>query len=366
VSITIKSIQALAPGSTLWDEATPGFGVRRQARAAVFFLKYRVNGVQRLYTIGRFGALTPDAARREARRVLGSVASGSDPQREKIAARSGTMLRTIEAYLAWAERRLRPRSFDEARRMLMVDWRPLHSLAVQAVTRRDVAEVLREIETRGPVAAQRARATLSACFGWAIREGYDIAANPVAGTNSPVTRSRDRVLTKDELAALWRGLGTDRFSDIVRLLVLTGQRRSEIGGLRWSELRDESIVLPADRTKNARSHTVPLSPLAHEVINRQDRVTEFVWGTVWTRWSAPKAALAARAGIGDWRLHDLRRTFATMLGELGYAQPHVIEAALNHYSGHRAGIVGVYQRSKHADEVRAALLRWSEYVEGLR
>jgi integrase len=362
--LTIKSIHALEPGSTIWDEATPGFGVRRQAKAAVFFLKYRQNGIQRLYTIGRFGALTPDAARREARRVLGSVASGADPQREKIAARSGTMLRTIEAYLAQAERRMRPRSFDEARRMLLVDWKPLHSFAVQAVTRRDVAEGLREIEARGPVAAQRARATLSACFGWAIRDGVEIPANPVIGTNSPVTKSRERVLSRDELAALWRGLGPDRFSDIVRLLVLTGQRRSEIGGLRWDEIQGDAIVLPAERTKNGRVHVVPLSPLAAEIINRQDRVSEFVWGLQWKSWSRPKLELDARVGIAPFTLHDIRRSVATGMAELGVL-PHIIETVLNHVSGHKASVAGIYNRARYAEDVRAALARWSEYVAAL-
>jgi integrase len=362
--ITIKSIQSLAPGGVVWDEVTPGFGVRRQAKAAVFFLKYRVNGIQRLYTIGRYGAVTPDKARREARRILGLVASGNDPQRNKVAARSGTMLRTIEAYLARAEKRLRPRSFHEVRRHLLVDWKPLHSMAVQAVTRKDVAEGLREIETRGPVAAIRARATLSSCFSWAIKEGIEIATNPVQGTNQPVSKSRERVLSRDELASVWHGLGPGRFSDIVRLLVLTGQRRSEIGGLRWDEVTNDSIVLPGDRTKNGRVHVVPLSPLAAEIINQQERMSDFVFGMPWTTWSAPKAALNTRVNIAPWTLHDLRRSVATGLAELGTA-PHIVKALLNHVSGHKAGVAGIYNRARYADEVRAALDRWAGYVAGL-
>jgi integrase len=363
--ITIKAIQSLAPGSTLWDEATPGFGVRRQAKAAVFFLKYRVGGKQVLYTIGRFGALTPDQARREARRILGSVASGGDPQRQKISARSGTMLRTINDYLARAEKRLRPRSFVEVRRHLLGDWQCLHRLSVASVTRNDVATGLEAIEERGATAAVKARETLSAMFKWAIGRGL-CENNPVTGTIRPKTRSRERVLSKDELARLWHNLDSGRFSDIVRLLVLSGQRRSEIGGLRWDEVTGDNIVLPPTRTKNARVHVVPLSPLARDIINRQDRASEFVFGFApFSGWSKPKAALDRRLGIADWTLHDLRRTFATLATELGFAPPHVIESALNHYSGHRAGIVGVYQRSTYSTEVRAALDRWSEYVAGL-
>jgi integrase len=365
MGITIKTVKNLDPGQTAWDTGVAGFGARRQAKAVAFFVKYRVNGQQRFYTIGRHGKITPELARREARRILGLVASGKDPEAEKIAARSGTMLRTIEAYLAWAQRRLRPRSFHETRRHLLVNWRPLHSMSVQAVTRRDVAEGLKAIETRGAVAAVQARAALSSCFSWAIKEGAEIPANPVQGTNRPTPKSRERVLTRDELATLWHRLGDDRFSDVVRLLVLTGQRRSEIGGLRWDEVVDGAIMLPGDRTKNHRAHAVPLSTLASKIIDQQPRLSEFVFGLPWRSWSGPKRALDERVGIAAWTLHDLRRTFATMLGELGFAPPHVIEQILNHVSGHRAGVAGAYQRATYSAEVRTALERWAEYVAAL-
>jgi integrase len=361
--ITIEAIRSLAPGSTLWDEATPGFGVRRQARAAVFFLKYRQKGIQRLYTIGRYGALTPDQARREARKVLGSVASGNDPQRDKIAARTGTMLRAIEDYLAWSARRVSSKTLHEKRRNLMVDWQPLHRLAVGAVSLRDVAEALQGLEQRSPATAQHARATLSALFNWARKQGL-ANANPVQGTIRPATKSRERVLSRDELAALWHGLGADRFSDIVRLLVLCGQRRSEIGGLRWSEITGDSIVLPGDRTKDGRAHTVPLSPLAAQIVERQPRLNEFVWGAEYTSWWRPKAALDAKLSLAAWTLHDIRRSVATSMAEIGVL-PHIVEAVLNHVSGHKGGVAGIYNRAQYLEEVRAALSKWSDFVAAL-
>jgi integrase len=238
-------------------------------------------------------------------------------------------------------------------------------MSVHAVTRRDMAEGLRRIEARSSVAAVRARAALSTCFSWAIKEGVEIPANPVAGTNCARLKSRERVLTRNELATLWRGLGDGRFSDIVRLLVLTGQRRSEVGGLRWDEVVDGAIVLPGERTKNHRAHAVPLSTLAAEIIERQPRISPFVFGVEWTSWAGAKQALDARVRIAPWRLHDLRRSFATSAGENGFAPPHVIEQILNHFSGHRAGVAGVYQRATYSAEVRAALERWAEYVTAL-
>jgi integrase len=177
------------------------------------------------------------------------------------------------------------------------------------------------------------------------------------------------VLTKDELRQLWRALGEDKFSDVVRLLLLTGQRRNEIGKLQWGEidLARKLIVLASGRTKNGRQHEVPLSAQALAIIEGMPRrnSSDFLFGKRgFSDWAAVKAKLDQRAGIAPWTLHDLRRTCATQLGELGI-QPHHIEAILNHYSGHRAGVAGVYQRAKYEGEMRAALQRWADWIEGI-
>jgi integrase len=203
---------------------------------------------------------------------------------------------------------------------------------------------------------------LSGLYSWAIREGL-ADLNPVQGTNRPVLRARDRVLTKDELTTLWRGLDGRVFDDFVRLLILTGQRRNEIGHLRWSEIVDESIVLSPDRTKNARAHIVPLSPLAAEIIDRQPRLGERVFSGI--DYGRGKQAIDARVNLPGWVLHDLRRSVATGMAELGVL-PHIIETVLNHVSGHKASVAGIYNRARYADEVRAALTKWSDYVEALR
>ena len=272
-------------------------------------------------------------------------------------------------YLAFAKARQKPRSFVETERHLLRNWSPLLELRGDSVTRRQIAEGLALIEAeKGAVAARCARSAISSMFTWAMREGHAIAVNPVSGTNPPPEPpSRARVLSNEELRELWLALGTDQFSDIVRLLVLTAQRREEIGGLRWTEidLAVATIALPAERTKNRRAHIIPLSSLAGEILARQPRQWPWVFGNArrsFTNWGDPKRGLPALRA--PYRLHDLRRSAATGMAELGVL-PHVIEALLNHVSGHRAGVAGIYNRATYAREMREALERWAEHVEGI-
>jgi integrase len=238
-SITIRAVQALKPGETIWDadhrEAVRGFGVRRQRDQATYVLKYRVFGRQRFVTIGPHGApWTPELARKEAKRLLGLVANGKDPADEKAKARlqAADTLRVIaDQYLRNAKQRLKPRTYSEIERYLLVSWKPLHPVSVFQITRRHISARIADIaSTHGAVSAARARTALSSMFNWAIREGLDIAANPVLGTNRPAQPgSRERVLTATELSAIWRACGDDDYGRIVRLLLLTAQRRDEVG-----------------------------------------------------------------------------------------------------------------------------------------
>jgi integrase len=213
-------------------------------------------------------------------------------------------------------------------------------------------------------------------FSWAIGDGI-ANENPVAGTNKATEEiSRDRVLSRDELRLAWHLAGAGDFGAIVRLLILTGQRREEVGGMLWSELKLDAALwsLGKDRTKNALQHDVPLSPPAVAILRgfprRDDR--DFVFGSSngpFQGWSNAKTALDARmaaalkaeggdgAKLSPWRLHDTRRTVATRLGDQG-ALPHVVEAILNHVSGHRAGVAGIYNRAVYSTEKREALNRW--------
>ena len=160
-------------------------------------------------------------------------------------------------------------------------------------------------------------------------------------------------------------------SNPVRLLLLTGQRRKEVAGIRWTELDFERAVwsLPADRTKNGQAHDVPLSDLVLEILRgREPRgERELIFGEgkgSFSGWSQAKARLDRRSDVSAWRLHDIRRTVVTGMAELG-VQPHIIEAAVNHLSGHKAGVAGIYNRATYAAEKRCALSVWTDHTRAL-
>jgi len=370
-------VDRLLPGAIAWDTKVAGLGARRQRGPAVnYVLKHK----GRWFTIGRHGSpFTVEAARTEALRLLGQLVVGEDPRPE--APSGGTFGETVALYLERRKPAWRPRSYEEMSRHLLGHAKPLHGASLDEVSKRQIAELLAKVEAgSGPTARNRVRASLSAFFSWCIREGL-LETNPVTGTGKAEERSRERVLSPAELGHLWRtqfaGQHVD-FIDVTRLLLLTGQRRTEIGALLWSEVDFDAklIRLPAERTKNHREHLVPLSQPAVDILRMK-------WAERDARsqcrgpgpkpndarvfrafsWNAEKRILDAGLGIAPWRLHDIRRSVATHLGELGIAQPHIVETLLNHLSGHRAGVAGVYQRARYENECRAALEAWAKWIE---
>jgi len=199
----------------------------------------------------------------------------------------------------------------------------------------------------------------------------------VIGTNKAAElKTRERVLADAELAAIWKALPANQYGAIVRLLILTGQRREEVGGLQRSEIDFSKalIMLPPERTKNGRPHELPLTAPAIEILEAQPRrgERELVFGEgegPFQGWSRAKGTLDRRIAsqadkngrVAPWRLHDIRRTVATRMADLG-VQPHVVEVVLNHVSGHKAGVAGVYNRSLYGPEKRAALELWANHV----
>ena len=382
--ITKTTVERLQLNVVLWDQSLVGFGARRQLRHVHYLLRYRLNGHQRFITIGRHGMWTPDSARNEAKRLLGLVASKVDPATERVRP-AETFGAEIERYLDRKRTSLKPSSLNEVERHLMAHAKPLHRLRLAEINRRTIALRLAEIEqASGPGARNRVRSSLSAFFAFAIREGL-IEANPVTGTGkADEGPSRDRVLSKAELATVLNALSADQlhsihrgrgrptlglgpFSDIIRLLVLTGQRRAEIGGLNWSEIDLERglIILPPERSKNNRLHELPMSRQVRAILERQPRNGEWVWGRKFTSTRNAKASLDHRLnGMVAWRLHDLRRSAGTMMAEIGVL-PHIIEAILNHISGHRAGVAGIYNRARYEGEMRVTLQKWADYIDTL-
>jgi len=213
---------------------------------------------------------------------------------------------------------------------------------------------------------------LSLFFNWALQQ-CKVLSNPAVKVWRPSpSASRTRVLSATEIVALWRATEeANPFNAIVRLLLLTGCRRNEVALLRWEEISEDGATLnvPASRCKNHRPHSVALAPLARDIIAKMPKIegSPFVFSRsgAFGGWSKLKLRLDAEMALSEpWRVHDLRRTFVTHLAEMG-VRPDVIELTVNHVSGSRSGVAGVYNRSELMPERRAALERWSAHVAGL-
>jgi integrase len=384
-----KTIAALAlpSGKTeqvYWDSELRGFGLRLRQRGArvhrTWIAQYRAAGRTRKSTFGSAEIVLPAEARAAARKVLANVALGGDPQAERAAERQASM-RTfrsvVTAYLEARERELRSSSYRVSKLYLTGSYfRPLHVVPASEITHADVAACIRTIERdRSAATAAAARRAVSTLFGWAIAEGLMGARpiNPVIGTPRPADPTpRDRVLSNDELVAIWDATdGDDDYDHVIRLLALLGARASEVGGMRWSEidLAAGTWHLPRERSKNCRSRSLVLPATVLAIIQTVPRRLgcDCLFGPRghgFTRWSDAKRALDLRlAGrVKKWRVHDLRRTFATRLAEDIHVAPHVVEQALGHY---RQTVATTYNRAIYAEEVTVALARWGEHVLAL-
>jgi integrase len=361
-----------------FDDELARFGVRlRAGGSARWIVQYAVGRRERRVVLGPVAALDPGKARSIAKDLLARVRLGHDPladKHEAVARASETVGLHLQRYLARKRETLRPRSFIEVERHLLVHAKRLHgrALASVATDRRGIAVLLAEVaEGSGPTCANMVRSSLATFCDWLMREGL-IEANPVGATNKAAENgARDRVLADAELRAIWNALGDDRYSDIVRLLTLTGLRREEVGGLRWSEvdLEQAMILLPADRCKNGRPHEVPLSRPALAILSALPGRDGLVFGRPgrgpFANWSAGKRQLDDKLGdaVAPWRLHDLRRTVSTLMHDRLEIAPHIVEAVLGHYTGHRSGAAGTYNRAAYGGQRRVALNRWAELVE---
>jgi integrase len=381
VKLTERSIAALPlPAGkgdyTEWDNAMPGFGVRVRPGGKKYYVRCRAFGKQLQKPLGDVGRMTLDQARTAARQWFAQIALGINPAAEAAkvrAAVSATALTlgvTAGRYLDAKKDSLSHSSLTSARLHLEKHFAPLTSRPLADIKRSDVAAQLQVIiKERGRIAAARARSDLSSLYVWSIASGL-CETNPVIGTPDPAegVQSRDRVLSDKELAAVWNACADDDFGKIVRLLILTGCRRGEIGGLRWSEidLDAETITIAAERSKNGKAHTLALPTMALDILRsiprRDDR--DYVFGQRgggYSRWGFHTTALRARLPktMPAWTLHDFRRSAATGMAEIGI-EPHIVEAVLNHVSGHKAGVAGVYNKAKYTEPMRVALQRWAD------
>lgn len=360
-----------------FDDKLAGFGLRlREGGSRNWIFQYAFGNGQRRRVIGKATALSLKRARQIAAEYHARVQLGQDPagDKDENEARSGE---TFEACMRiYLERRrkdpkLRASSYRHIERHLDRNLKALHRLRIDKLDRRAIAlELSRFTNESGPVQANRTRSSVVAFLNWCAGEGF-IDANPAQFTNKNSEQARDRVLVDRELRTVWQALPDGDYGDIVKLLVLTGQREAEIGGLQWdeSDLDRGIITLPPARTKNRRPHTVPLSAPAAAILKarEQDGGRKFVFGAGqkgFSGWSKAKLRLDEQVKIAPFVIHDLRRSVATGMSEIGIA-PHVVEAVLNHISGAKAGVAGTYNKSTYEAEKATALARWAEHLMAL-
>jgi integrase len=389
VKLTERTIERLAcePGKRdrmVFDTEQRGLAVRVVATGSKTYLaQYVTAGRKRRVPLGSVDAISLAAARDAARAVMGQVAQGTDPATQRKAKAEDAKVdaqrerMTLGRLVAdWERLHLTHRSAryrkdaTESMKRALPDWwdRPAERLA-----RKDVVAI---VDRLTPSVARALAAYGRACFAWAVRRG-SVPGNPfVELPVAPSNVQRDRVLTDAEAVKVWKAAAADAtpYGPIVRLLLLTGQRRDEVRGMDWSEIAPDlaTWTIPGKRTKNGQPSVVPLSAPAQAILRaRLAQVREQRRGLVFPgeggkvmfgNWSKSKAGLNTATGVAGWRLHDLRRTVATGLQRLG-VRLEVTEAVLNHVSGSRGGIVGVYQRHDWAAEKRTALDGWAAHIE---
>lgn len=386
----------------IWDDELGGFGCKIfPSGKRSFVVRYRLRGSRKRYqpTLGTYGMLTVAQARAQARTMLTAARFGQDPQAETKARRATetalasalTVSKLVEQYVAAlsagtaATKRLRGRAPAPG----YISDTVLHlnrlagaygAQAANAVSRGDVLRLLNDYMPQ-PSTHRRMHGAISRMYAWARRHEL-VTSNPAHDIETTTPPSRERVLSLDELARIWRAAETLEllYGDTVKLLITTGQRRAEVAGMQWGEidLTRALWTLPAARTKARRQHVLPLPPLAVAVLLRRrmafqhaPTAGDLVLPSLArdreniapiSGWNWLKRELDRLSGVAAWRLHDFRRSIVTICAEHG-AEVAVLDSMLNHASSAtRGGVIGTYQRATLIEPMRKVMALWDSLL----
>ena len=399
LKLTSAAVERLRPPAKgqveYFDELLPSFGLRHShAGTKAWFLMTRVDGRQIRVTVGRYPSLGLAGARKRSREMMRLADEGIDPRhveqdrrhQKETEARNTFGLLAEEFMAKHVRPNLRISTAREYQRILFsTDTRAWRTRPIVSIQKRDILVLLEGVRARGTKSsAPLALAYLRKFFNWCA-DGDVINTPPTDRVRlERRARSRDRVLTLEELKLVWAAIDGEPgvFGALFKLLLLTGQRRGEVAGMIWDELRELDTAepiweIPGARTKNHRGHLVPLSLPAAKILCSLPRTSSFVFSltgdTSVSGFSKARARVDRRvaelakvcgiSAVPDWTLHDLRRTMVTIMNERLAVAPHVVEAAVNHISGSvKSGLAGVYNRALYIAERRAALDKWAAYV----
>lgn len=362
--LSIRHLPVPERGRTQYiDKTLKGFAVLVTEKGhKSFVLTYGRD--RRRAKIGDVGIVGLADARAEARRILSEHTLGI--------AKNPTIsfAELVERFLAACEAKNKPRTIQDYRWLLnrhfLPKWRKTH---LSDLTAHDIGRVIDKLKDT-PSQANHAFVALRAVLGFAVRRHY-LPHHLMDGMQLPSRpTARTRVLSRDELALVLRATTTlgNPYGTIVRLCVLTGQRRGEIAHLRRAYVSDDLVTLPATLVKNNREHTFPIGQMAQAIIAalpEKGYAFPAKRGTVFNGWTKHKRKLDALCPIAPWTLHDLRRTVSSGMAALGVSQI-VVEKLLNHVSGGtQSPIAQVYNRHQYLDEMRDAVARWERYLREL-
>ena len=382
VIITDKVIQATAPDNRsefhVWDSQLPGFGVRvRKTGHKTYVLFYRARNRKRIrkLTLGSAYAINATEARRQAREILGQIAAGKDPADERLAYRDSSLRIAYDAFKAEHLPKVSREHARHRERIFERHFLPkLGDKVLSKISRAEIKEIIDRIAKKHKIAACNAHRGFSAFLSWCVEHGL-IEHHVLRGSKLPAQyRARERVLTDSELIKVWNAC--DHLPKIwkayFRMLIVTAQRRAEVASMHWSEINLDQCTwtLPTERTKNRYQHVVPMSPLMKTVLDSAPGKSGFVFPSPIVRsqpihsFGRATDALRKCAQVSPFRLHDLRRTAASIMGQIKIA-PHVIEAILNHRSGIISGIAAIYNRYGYESEKLDGLCRYGEYLRAL-
>jgi integrase len=358
-----------------WDTLTPGFGVRvSYGGRKAFVVLTRINGKLHRFTLGSYPNKGLGEARDDAERIIKDGAKGISPkereaeERRKAQANKRNTFRAVsEEFMADHAKTLRTR--DEMQRIINADLLPAWGdKPIASITRGDAKALIREKARTAPIAANRLLSLISKIFAWALDEEI-IQASPAVRLRRPsVEKERERSLTDDEIRKLWPTFTAAGypFGHGLKFLLVTGQRRGEVAGMKWSEIDGDGWNIPGTRSKSKQGHRVPLSTLALEILEETPRLGELVFVSPrgphpLDGWENAKRRVDTflREPIEPWRIHDLRRTMATQMRSIGIDRL-VVSKLLNHAE---SGITKTYDRYAADSEKAAAMERWSDKLK---